>query len=48
MESANKDEAVRCLKKAEEALAGGDVAKAKRLTAKSLKLCQTPEAKGTC
>ena len=47
MESANKDEALRCLEKAKTALADGDIEKAKRLTDKSLRLCATHQAKGT-
>ncbi len=46
MDSANRDEAVRCLEFARGALRKGDVAKAKRLAEKSLRLCHTKEGAG--
>ena len=46
MESANREEAKRCLLKAQDAFKGGDVSYAKKLALKSLKLCYTFEAQG--
>lgn len=46
MESANKEEAKRCLNKAKDAFQSGNVSYAKKLTQKSLKLCATQEARG--
>ena len=47
MDAANKDEALRCLKKAKAAASTGQIEKARRLGQKSLKLCQTKECEGT-
>ena len=46
MDSANKEEAKRCLNLARAALATGDRAKARRLAEKSLRLCHGNEAEG--
>ena len=46
MDSANKDEAKRCLQYARKALRDGDSAKARRLAEKSLRLCRSSEAEG--
>ena len=46
MESANREEAKRCLNLAKGALKSGDVLYAKRLAKKSLKLCPSLEAEG--
>lgn len=48
MEPANKDEAKRCIEKAQIALESGKVEYAHRLAVKSLKLCSTPEGIGMC
>ena len=46
METANRDEAERCLKLAREAKAAGQMDKAKRLAEKSVRLCSTEQARG--
>ena len=46
MESANREEAKRCLNKARHALYSGVVTEAERLAKKSLRLCSTKEAEG--
>ena len=46
METANRDEALRCLGKAQTALREGRVEAAEKFTSKSLRLCPTEEAKG--
>lgn len=46
MESANKEEAKRCLQKAVAALKGGDIQYARKLASKSYRLCPTDEAQG--
>ena len=46
METANRDEALRCLGKAQTALREGRVEAAEKFASKSLRLCPTEEAKG--
>ena len=46
MESANREEAKRCLEKAEYAFRSGNLPYAKRLVVKSIKLCSSMEAEG--
>lgn len=46
METANRDDALRCLAKAQTALREGRVEDAERLVSKSLRMCPTEQAKG--
>lgn len=46
MESANREQARACLRKAQVAYKGEDFTKAERLARKSLKLCHSDEANG--
>ena len=45
METANKEQAMVCLRKAEKAKAAGDLEKSRRMAEKSLKLCPTDNQK---
>ena len=46
MESANRDEAKKCLRKAKSALKSGAKEEAEKFASKSLRLCYSKEAEG--